>query len=658
MVPSTTRHTAARLSRELPVIPPFESPSYQQHYQQQSQSMQPTSPLSPSSPLHTQYQYPLPGAQIVPKAVISDIPSRSSSLDSVANDRYPVTNAYSNINGQYGNGVGAQRPLYGGLSRSPSQVKPGPMQHQQQQQQQQSGAGRTRKASVISMVDDNHASPSGLSRQISAKRSSVDGYREIDVGNYGPLPQESRKSAAKNELYREESPLLSRTPSRRATVGDGVPKASFAGPSAFQVSSTAGLPVVPPKNKNRPTSIDAKGRNSNLLPKIQYTTVKLDQQGPFRQPQPVKVPNFSSIPMTTPTSDKEAEVEVDGASVSRSNSANTFGHGRRSSLSNVDNIMTNSSNGVDTVGSNTPSTVSSSATLLGVPSAGHGRNSLSTDGSGTSTCSSATSSGFTSNSSVSPLSTQTRKHSMLSTSATNASLLNINNNNSQGAVISTSSKLSRSNTAALPSPPPVKTPEKEVHQFRDVDFDTQIQDNVRKLASSSSKSRLRDEMDNNGMIAKLEIQATDPRVLDAPIVVPEDMSLMRDQYIRDQLSGIVLPPLERKARANVGIEIDADAVARRTKAVPTRRISISSGIPGSVPSAPSPSMILQNQGSKRLFMEQPTLDLSGLVKPQLGGARPRSSTPSSATALSPLPTNGLNGGKARISDRIRMFERA
>lgn len=121
---------------------------------------------------------------------------------------------------------------------------------------------------------------------------------------------------------------------------------------------------------------------------------------------------------------------------------------------------------------------------------------------------------------------------------------------------------------------------KEVHQFRNVDFDNRIQADVRKLASSSpippapmahngpgsynnnggshsgnNVGGRRSKIDPDSAAAaastvegagRYSVQATDPKVLEAPIVVPEDMSLMREQYIQAQISGLVLPPMVRK----------------------------------------------------------------------------------------------------------------
>lgn len=121
---------------------------------------------------------------------------------------------------------------------------------------------------------------------------------------------------------------------------------------------------------------------------------------------------------------------------------------------------------------------------------------------------------------------------------------------------------------------------KGVHQFRNVDFDNRIQADVRKLASFSSIPPVTivhngpSDYNNNGSsnstnnggdsrskidsdsaeaaastvepAGRYSVQATDPKVLEAPIIVPEDMSLMREQYIQAQISGLVLPPMARK----------------------------------------------------------------------------------------------------------------
>jgi hypothetical protein len=111
------------------------------------------------------------------------------------------------------------------------------------------------------------------------------------------------------------------------------------------------------------------------------------------------------------------------------------------------------------------------------------------------------------------------------------------------------------------------TAAKKVHQFRNVDFDNRIQEDVHRLASSSSSSSLRNSGNSSnssghgkgtsgastagagaaGEHRRYVVQATDPKVLEAPIIVPEDMSLIREQYIQAQINELVLPPMERKA---------------------------------------------------------------------------------------------------------------
>ncbi|KAG0321690.1 hypothetical protein BGZ99_003745 [Dissophora globulifera] len=680
MVPSTARRTAARLSRELPIVPAFESTSHQQCPSTQ-QSMQPTSPLLPSSPHHQhlqyQHQYPLSdakyGAQVVPKATISEIPSRSSSLDLFAVDKSHVNSVLSNLGG--GN---AQRPVFGGLTRNPSQIKTGPMPQQQQQQPQpqQVGASRTRKAAIIGMPSDGRtSSPMGLNRQISSKRSSVDGYREISGGQYSPVPTEKQMSPM-NDFYREESPLSRRTSTttRRATIAESAPTASFVGSAAFQASAVPRFPVVPPKNKSRPVSMDAKGRSSDLLlPRIEYTKVKLDQQNnqyfrptpsPPPQRQPAMDPWHASMPIT-PRASAEA------LAVPRSGSSNTFGHGRRSSLNNAGSITTKNSNGSFSINSDADSVAVPTSGLLSVPSAADnshrdGGNSRSTDGSGTSTCSSTTSSGFTSNSSVSPPSTQTKRHSLVSTDTT-VNLSTNSNSNIHGAS-------SRPVSSAVTGLGPTRAMElqyKEVHQFRNVDFDTRIHNDVHKLASSSSNSRLRKT--DSASSFTFDIPATDPKVLEAPIVVPEDLAMKREQYIQEQLSGIVLPPMQRKIpRESVSAPIDIEAITRRTRraSINNNNNNNSSGSGMSARSStPSGAMFgsNSNQASKSVFFEQAASGM--LQKPQLGGPTrraaspamqslpPLSITPTGGRPTSPLSAGMLNNTKARISDRIRIFER-
>ncbi|KAF9171473.1 hypothetical protein BGX20_007532 [Mortierella sp. AD010] len=766
MVPCATQPTASATSCELPAIPPFDSLAYQQYQQQrqqqqqqqqQEQQMRPTSPTSlfstsssvPSASFYD-LQYPLPDAKHGPKVVLkgtaAEIPPRGSSLEAYTIERRASINYNNNINSNNGGsavngGNGVQRPSYGGgIARNTSQYKPSPsqllpsqqqqQQQQQHQQSQQSGVtGRTRKASVINNHRHSIATPPltpGPSRQVSVKRISLDGAVGVSnrgIGSYSPIPPENRRSLIHEPYNREMQHTPSRlttlssstttTPisipnpitSRRATVGETAP-----------VSTTplSMSPTVPPKNKNRPLSIDAKGGKGNglLLPRTEYTTIKLDQQRPSV--------NYTKVQLTPKARDVEnvkdrdtvasnADTDTSGATTSaedtenepvpRSSSANTFGRGRRSSLNNPGYMMSNSNDsslsGTDSSDSSVDVPVNaSSSKVFSIPSGPHrdlGRNHGHDHGhrsnyslDGMSSCSSTISSSFTtttSNSSVSPPSTQTRKQSLLTTAAVKESLASNARKDTQPTV---SSSTSNSSSNLPQTPPSLSSPlatatskplEKPIHEFKDIDFDTRIQEDVRKLALSSSNER-KNAAAGSPMIAKLEIQATDPRVLEAPIVVPEDMSMMREQYIRDQLDRIVLPPMERRSVTFTTIstgtstatgESKVDARPASTPPITTtvgggggvraaaqRRLNVSGGIP--ILSQPLSKTISFEETTKRTATGADSSHESKL--PQLGGPRRRSGDLIAAAVTTtpgvPVPASG----KARISDRIKMFERS
>ncbi|KAG0221965.1 hypothetical protein BGX31_009432 [Mortierella sp. GBA43] len=603
-IPSTTHFSASNLPHDLPVIPPFDA-----FYKQRNQR-----PLSP------QYQhYPSGdakyGAQIVPKSPTSEISSRGNSLELSSSDRYPTKSST-------GNGSGIQKPVYGGgLARNPPQTRPNLAQRafsEQQTSGTNAGAGKPRKgaAAAGTTTDDSRASPlPNISRQPSSKRTSMDGARrETDAGKYSQLPSPQKASHGEkgrmppaNGFYRDlqlhTSSLLTPMMGRRATVGEIVPLGSgFKGTGESLVSK---LPVIPPKNRNRPTSMDAKVRGSDLLPGVSYTTVKLDQfqYHPSRPGMNIRLP---SAPVTRPV---ERDMEDSrAAAVPRSTSTNTFGQGRRPSL--------NSTGNSDTV---VPPLATPTLGMGRVHELGFSYNNLD----GSSSYSSATSSGFsvTSSSSVSPPSTQTRKHSML-----------------------VASEVSSKQTASPNASVPFSASDKAMGGLRDVDFDNQIQEDVRKLASSSSTSTFgnkRSEDDTDSKLHKLEIQATDPRVLEAPIVVPDDLSAMRGQYIRDQLSGIVLPPMEpKKTRESTEI----------TKAS-SRRVSVSNGNSG----IPVPSH--SNPGSKILFSDQQGPGSNAIPRPS-PNTRRRSVDPSTPRPLSAVLGVSHDNSKTRIPERTKVFERA
>ncbi|KAK3820229.1 MAG: hypothetical protein J3Q66DRAFT_336593 [Benniella sp.] len=631
-IPSTAHFNTSLLPHDLPSIPPFDALPFQRQ--------RPISPL--------EYQYPLPdakyGAQVVPRATSLDIPSRGIGLELSSSDRYSPINGFANN----------QKPVYGGgLARNPSQMRPSPSQRTPQQPSGGTGTGanKSRKGSV---ADESKAQPSvGGSRQASAKRTSM------DKGNYSQpsTPQTPRQTlkgekgqmAPANGFYRDLQAHTSTIPTlastgRRATLGEIVPIST-----GFKagVSSGSKLPVIPPKSRNRPTSMDGKIRGSELLPGIAYTTIKLDQPQ-YQQSRPAMNVRLASAPATR-TVDKGTEANR-ATNASRSNSTSTFGQGRRGSLNSGDNPAP---------------FLATSDSHMSLPSSGISRiydgsqsfNSLNMDGG--SSYSSATSSGFsaTSISSVSPPSTQTRKHSMLATNGPSSKSLALGND---GNYVGHSRHITPS------SPPPLNSSSKQAGSsngiatkstvaekgFRDVDFDNQIQEDVRKLASSSSLSsfgikRSEDIRETDSKVKKLEIQASDPHILDAPIVVPEDMTMIKGQYLQEQLSGIVLPPMESK-RAHENVGPDA------TRATP-RRVSVSgnSYIPVATPSSPPVS---SSNNYSRMFSEQSVSNSSAIPRPS-PGARRRSVEPSTPRPLSFLGTSNDNN-KTKITERIKVFERA
>ncbi|KAF9199863.1 hypothetical protein BGZ49_009971 [Haplosporangium sp. Z 27] len=751
---------ASKPSCELPVLPPLDSVPYQQYQQQQLQKQQtlqaqqkratspiPLSSSEPSTYFHELHQYPSTdskyGAQVASKTTVANIPSRSSSLESFTTERYTHNgnnNSSGSSNAVNGNS-GVQRPLYGGaIARSNSQFKPSPSQllssQQQQPQSQQIGAtGRTRKASVIGMTtnsnNNNHrhssatpplvTGPSRLQQQVNAKRSSLDGAIGRGLGTYSPIPPENRRSLIHEPYSRDMqhtptrlsnlSSSFSTTPtptttstSRRATVGETVVplmsssnSSSTTLPAFPQGVSLSYSPAVPPKNKNRPSSMDVKS-SGGMPPRIEYTTTKLEQRPNVNNSKPPPPPVVSKSLLSSLDTDKSKDTTTIGGnedsnvntseplphSIARTSSASTFGHGRKSSLNNADQMMsktysTDSENSSDeeeeSVDDNT-----SSSNMLTIPAVSNGRgygSNRSLDGSvGSSTCSSRTSSGFTatSTSSVSPPSTQTKKKSLMNNTAVKASL----NEDVQPT------------TSSLPTSTTAKPFEKPVHEFQAVDFDTRIQEDVRKLALSSYNNK------KNAAAAaaassgnKIEIQATDPRVLEAPIVVPEDMSMIRHQYFRDQIERIVLPPMERRSVGNGQVEdvtpktrptlttaATAPMISTNTPGTRRRSNAGSSGIPVLSPplltssSSPMTSSPFALTGSKALLFEQKTTTTTSSVGesklPQMGGVRRRSDDPTISTSTTAIPSPSSNTagapvsatGKGRISDRIKMFERS
>ncbi|KAF9182973.1 hypothetical protein BGZ50_004600 [Haplosporangium sp. Z 11] len=683
MIPSTTLLAATQLSNDLPVIPPLDHPQGSHHILERYE--RPTSPTPPSHPQYQlmesfQYQQQCPpqrslqfhdakyDAQVVPKATLTatEIPLRNSSLDSLANEQ-DQGSGYG-INGILSSGNGAaQRPFYGGaLARNHSQPRPSPpnqasqqQQHQIQQIQDGSGGGvvRTRKAAVIGMAENFHngkegtngACPSAgsiLTKQISVKRSSIDDYNHISGENYRSSP------IGQQPLMRAQSTTAT-SAGRRATVGELLP-------SSY---SSSRLPVIPPKSKYRPTSIDGKvARGGELLLKpTEYTTVKLDPQHQhplFRKQQLYQSVNDArATPVSRPLSlvdikDRDEDVFSNSSTnVGGHGSTNTFGHARRSSLNNAGSAMVRDHSHANSLDNTSLTPITGSAPVSSF-SHGHEQTNMRVGGSNTSSCSSTTSSTFsivTSASSISPLSSQTRKHSMLSktanvsTSGASATLLPHPSMASRLSNLST--KIERSMALSGPQRDKENGKDKGVHEFRDVDFDTRIQEDVRKLALSSANhnvsktGNIRSGGACTGMTedAKLGLSVTGPNILEAPIIVPEDMSMMREQYIRNQLSGIVLPPFEAK---DTFVAVSSTPSPSR----PVRRVSV--GGRGATSASSAASIVSYDanaSGISRLYQLE------------------SSARGSSLDVTIPSPSGGVNGGigqKVKISERIKMFDRA
>ncbi|KAG0205808.1 hypothetical protein BGX28_002680 [Mortierella sp. GBA30] len=708
LVSCTTRVATSSPSDNLPVVPPFGTASYLQLQQRQRQRHQnhaqflehPTSPTSPTL-LHShnqppsqqrpsayqQQQHPLHGAKydakVVPQDMVrdTDIPARSSSLESFTGGRQSSHENDLVALGNYSSG-GPQKPKYGGgIARSNSQFKPA-HQYQQHHVQVVADVARTRKGAESGVSDDTSGretpiGANGLARQISVKKTSADVQRETkNCSSASHVQKGSRLVFA--EGYSERSVLssdLTRAASatRRATVGDV---------TSIHPTAVSRLPTVPPKSKHRPVSMDAKGRDGVGLSRIEYTTVKLDQPHQFRQQQNHQEQRqyqksavdarTSSKTMTVAaqleTMDREHEKPAIPKKPISKGSTDTFGQGRRSSLNSISNVIV-----VNNIANNNKNdqTNTSSAAVATF----HGHTHLSTDGSGSSSFSSTTSTfSATSTSSVSPASTHTRKNSILS-SATKASLADKVSRYSSDFLASASKPPIARTGSAIPTSVAIaekeQRTEKEVRQFRNVDFDTRIQEDVRKLAlsSSSSSNILNGKIRcNSPLDSRLDIQATDPKVLEAPIIVPDDMSLTRNQRIQSQVSQIVLPPMTTKDihQSNADKpEKQGEQFAKEISASsqrPPRRVSIGSSIP-----LPSPTNLStkvwpsslgdpafgSSSGISRFYQQ------NGARRSSLDVSKLPSSITSASTVL-PSPSStaaGPIGDKTKLSERIRMFER-
>ncbi|KAG0038797.1 hypothetical protein BGZ82_010776 [Podila clonocystis] len=486
MIPCTTRLDASLLARELPIIPPMDVYDHQLHHQSHNteHSLQPR----PSS---QQYYYSSKtdakyDAQVSPKV---DTPPRSSSIETFS--RKPSTQGNQRNDGS----PRVQTKIKVSLSSPNQDVASSP---------------RTRKV-VVGQTDVNNNN-TGLSKQISIKRVS----------------EMSRDGRATPEEYRPRSSTPSKGNVRRPSSTD---------PATLSALGSH-LPVIPPKSKHRAMSQDPKEVVYSRSESPLVNAPDLHTRQHRRQTLDV---------LTSRSPEREQRIKDENVLTSSPRSINTFGHGRRSSLNHslnnnfdspllslqdtcTDSSFSSSSVDADSrrnSGQNTQ--IDDRQTMiLDAPIPPYLRaHQPSSSADGSSSCSSTTSSGFTvtSTSSVSPPSTQTRKHSLLVGSSEGENL---------SSVGSKLQAITRSDTHASST--------KDPSRYNDVDFDIQIhQDVVRQLASSSSSKNLSEQI-HSGQ----SIEASDSLVLMAPIIVPEDMALVREQYIQSQISGIVLPPFEMK----------------------------------------------------------------------------------------------------------------
>ncbi|KAF9940103.1 hypothetical protein BGZ67_008282 [Mortierella alpina] len=716
MIPCLSRAADSAVSDGLPIIPPFDDAlSYRTQHQRHSHSTQPERPISPMPPImphsrqklqfqnrprkhhiqqeqkrHHQLDNVKYDSQNDLKAsdTASDTLSKSCSLESLARDQNAMHSDRRTGLGNYGNHA-HQRPQYGGaVARSNSQLKPN---HALQQQRLSSvGAGnveaRTRHATGsgpngVHGGRETFVEGGGNFKVVSFKSSVVDEQREEDADaserSRSPIPavHEGMSFPEGYKVRSGQQQDVSRISSatRRATVGDG---ASMT-PTLFESSR---LPTVPPKSKQRLFSMDTRGRAGQAHSKMEYTTSKLDEPRQHRQQGHYQQPTMDSKTSTNPRvlstqNGSEHNVKDKPTMHKKTDSASstdTFGQGRRLSLNSISYVITNTGN-IDNGGM---------APLAAA--ALHGNDPISQDGSASSSYSSTSSSAFsatsTSTSSTSPPSTQTKKHSIL-TAKTKASLVENNSRHPKARITSTvvTSATCPSLSSANSTTQFIKAEggEKQVRRFRDVDFDSRIQEDVHKLAlsSSSSHSNLNSKIRNaRASDPKLDIQATDPKVLEAPIIVPENMSLARNQCIQSQVSQIVLPPLEGKGGGQTDVHVEKQ-VARAASGVTDntstsfqrqyRRVSVGSSIPISTSTTSTSSTKIwpssltglalgglraiprfYQQGSSR----RSSLDISRLPSSVTSG------TPTSLPS-STAPTTATEN-KAKFSERIKVFERS
>ncbi|ORZ27757.1 hypothetical protein BCR41DRAFT_392210 [Lobosporangium transversale] len=771
MIPCTTRLTASRLSRELPVIPPFKP------------SVATTSIPMPNHVQTHQHQYPLSDAKYNAREVLRvplGTPHLNGQFSSSRIDEHKNSNT----------SIG-EKPMYGGpLARASSQYKPSPLQQlhpsvhalqQQKQQQQHSGVasanavGRTRKAAVIGSLEsyslnnanyrESTATPPlspKLGRQTSIKGSLYDdtvavtpasansgiGHREVSGRGYNPLPRDGQDGSM--ERKQQSTPTQAAPTNRRPTVGETMPNSSRVAATAttaaspystsFANLSTSRLPIVPPKSKHRPMSMDSHGFSYGAIPHADHTqNVSPRTQMPMPPvTRPSMNPKRSSAPIIVPAifrdgnkNLKNVSTAVTATALSRSGSGSAFG--RTNHNNNGDQMMVKSYSGTDDVdrdqlhrckSSTSALTADSAVAHIGATSTaapnrgqdqGQGNNPQRKTDYGvseTSTCSSTTSSGFTtttsSNSSIfiSALSSEIQKHSFLSdTDAASAAAVSLASSPKPPVTTVSATEGKNMSYEDPQSSSSLMTPvnsvnktitttivPRGVHGFRPVDFDNQIQEDVRRMAASSATSLdsmrdrqtsiQRDDKDKNidnktkgdknsgrstsSIVSKLEIRATDPKVLEAPIVLPEDIPQTRDQYLQNQISSIVLPPLGPLHELRT--DLNYSNSSKKAESGLSRGFSVGNGIP--TPAAPISNLSMaDSRVPKALFWGQaaqptttttPNGEVRGYSRlPQPTDRRRSSVDPSIpppsliSSSTSALPSDG----ESRTFDDAKVFAR-
>ncbi|KAF8931487.1 hypothetical protein BGZ47_011813 [Haplosporangium gracile] len=619
-LPSTTQIMANLLAKDLPTIPPIDTQSYSQHSRgqqgrQQRQQYPAASPTSPAFQLSQQslvfQRLPVKdvkyNSDIDPKTAAIEIPARASSLDTIGS-----TNTYSSANDDSqhlrnnntsssttnigGRTTKDQRVMNNGATRIDSKVQQRVSQFQQQQPSQRYDI-HTDNGKEALVMQNGEISPvlvKPLSRHISFKKDVPDGDRCNNPRSYNPLlPSQPQQQYHRQNLagrvssqiaFRED--MTSNTSAHHKSVSRSTSSRS-APPMPPNPISDLQLPVIPSKSKNRPSSMDAKGsRHDAIGARVEKVIIKLDHPHQRHQepksrflqypPQSPSVRSFPSSranlePKQNPSAAKENVREdfqdLGNGMGSRKDSSSAFGCAQRPYLNSrvcTLNSGYDKSSGITESATTAPSnnqmsavpTSEAGSTMLGggqaCPEAiAHGVHNVSIDGSVMSTWSSTTSSGFSA----------TSTSSASSTSPPSAA----------APVFPTTTSSPESSTPIPPNresrhkPGADSMTKKGVHQFRNVDFDNRIQEDVRKLASSAlipsvfivhhgnnnkGDGGSKGESDTAGSAIKVmgrySVQATDPKVLEAPIIVPEDMSLMREKYIQAQISELVIPPMMRK----------------------------------------------------------------------------------------------------------------